>query len=161
MTALPHPLLSLVLTLAWLVLTRFSLGQLVMGVLVGMVAGRAYAALTPDRIRLRRPDLMLQLSLVVAFDIAESNIAVARLILKGDRRSGRRSGFVRIPLELREPNGLAVLSLIVTATPGTAWFDHDPDSGVLLLHVFDLVDEAEWIATIKNRYESRLLEIFQ
>lgn len=161
MTLLPHPLLSLVLALVWMVLTRFSLGQLVMGVLVGIVAGRAYAALTPDRIRLRRPDLLLRLALIVAYDIAESNVAVARLILKGDRKTGRRSGFVRIPLELREPNGLAMLALIVTATPGTAWFDHDPGSGVLLLHVFDLVDGEEWIATIKNRYESRLLEIFQ
>ena len=30
-----------------------------------------------------------------------------------------------------------------------------------ILHVFDLVDEADWISLIKGRYESLLLEIFQ
>ena len=161
MKLLPHPVLSLGLALTWMVLTSFSLGQLLMGTLVGIVAARAYAVLTPDRARMRRPDLILRLLAIVIRDIAESNIAVARLILKGDRKSGRRSGFLRIPLDLREPNGLGLLALIVTATPGTAWFDHDPDTGVLLLHVFDLKEGADWTATIKTRYESLLLEIFQ
>lgn len=161
MRVLPHPLLTLGLILGWMVVTRFSLGQLLLGTVVALVAGRAYAALTPDRIRLRRPDLMLRLALVVAGDIARSNYAVASLILSNGRHGRRHSGFVRIPLDLREPNALATLAIIVTATPGTAWFDYDPDSGVLLLHVFDLVDEAGWVDIIKNRYEALLLEIFQ
>lgn len=161
MKLLPHPLLTLVLVLVWLVLTRFSLGQLVMGILVGIIAGRAYASLTPDRIRLRRPELVLRLALLVVADIARSNLAVARLILTGGRQRRRHSGFVLIPLELREANALATLAIIVTSTPGTAWFDYDPDSGELLLHVFDLVDEAAWIDLVKNRYEALLLEIFQ
>ena len=32
---------------------------------------------------------------------------------------------------------------------------------VLTIHVLDLIDESEWIRTIKNRYERRLLEIFE
>lgn len=161
MKLIPHPLLSLVLVLFWLVLTSFSLGQLILGTLVAIVAGRAYASLTPDRTRLRRPDLILRLGLIVALDIARSNIAVATLILTGGRHGQRHSGFVHIPLDLREPNALATLAIIVTATPGTAWFNYDPESGELLLHVFDLVDEAAWVELIKTRYEALLLEIFQ
>lgn len=161
MRVLPHPLLTLLLVLVWLVLTSFTLGQLILGTLVGVIAGRAYAALTPDRIRLRRPDLILRLALIVAADIARSNIAVARLILTGGRHGQRHSGFVPIPLDLREPNALAILAIIVTATPGTAWLDYESDSGELLLHVFDLVDEAAWVDLVKNRYEALLLEIFQ
>ena len=55
-------------------------GQLILGTVVGVIAGRAFSALTPDRIRLRRPDLMLRLGLIVAADIARSNYAVALLI---------------------------------------------------------------------------------
>lgn len=161
MRLFPHPLMTLGLTLLWLVLTRFSLGQLILGALVGTVAGRAYAALTPARSRLRRPGLVLRLALIVAADIARSNIAVARLILNDGRRGRRRSGFVRIPLDLREPNGLAILAIILTATPGTAWFDYEPEGGALLLHVLDLVDEAGWVELVKTRYEAPLLEIFQ
>lgn len=103
---------------------------------------------------------MLVLAGRVAGDIVRSNIAVARLILTDGRGSRRRSGFVRIPLKLTEPNALAVLAVIVTATPGTAWLDFDPGTRVLLLHVFDLIDEDDWIEIITHRYEAPLLEIF-
>ena len=71
------------------------------------------------------------------------------------------SGFVRVPLELRDPNALAVLAMIVTATPGTAWAELAFDRSVLLLHVLSLDDEAELVATIKRRYERPLMEIFE
>ena len=54
-----------------------------------------------------------------------------------------------------------LLALIVTATPGTLWVSFDPAKGVLTLHVLDLIDEDAWIATIKQRYERYLLEIFE
>ena len=31
----------------------------------------------------------------------------------------------------------------------------------ILIHVLDLIDEDEWIALIKNRYERLLMEIFE
>lgn len=160
MSGVPHPVVSALIALLWMVLTSFSAGQLVLGVVVGLIAGAAYGRLTPDRVRLRRPGLMLVLAGRVAGDIVRSNIAVARLILTDGRGSRRRSGFVRIPLKLTEPNALAVLAVIVTATPGTAWLDFDPGTRVLLLHVFDLIDEDDWIEIITHRYEAPLLEIF-
>lgn len=30
-----------------------------------------------------------------------------------------------------------------------------------MIHVLDLVDEGEWVRTIKERYERHLLEIFE
>jgi multicomponent K+:H+ antiporter subunit E len=68
---------------------------------------------------------------------------------------------VNIPLELRDPYGLAALACIVTSTPGTLWVNFDAGEGVLMMHVLDLVDEGEWVRTIKGRYERHLLEIFQ
>jgi multicomponent K+:H+ antiporter subunit E len=54
-----------------------------------------------------------------------------------------------------------VLSLIITSTPGTAWFDYNGAHGMLLIHVFDLVDEEGWRHLIKSRYEYLLMEIFE
>ncbi len=54
-----------------------------------------------------------------------------------------------------------MLACIVTSTPGTVWAGLSPDGATLTLHVLDLQDEDEWIRTIKRRYESRLMEIFQ
>ena len=39
------------------------------------------------------------------------------------RASSGRSGFVNIPLDLRDPYALAALACIITATPGTLWVE--------------------------------------
>jgi len=62
---------------------------------------------------------------------------------------------------MRSPHGLSALACIVTATPGTVWADYDAQSGTMLLHVLDLVDEEAWVRTIKDKWERRLMEIFE
>jgi len=106
--------------------------------------------------RLRTICLLLGLVLT---DIIRSNIAVARIIL-GLARRRWTSGLVEIPLELRDPYGLAALACIITSTPGTLWVDFDATSGTLTIHVLDLIDKSEWVRIIKRRYERLLLEIF-
>lgn len=157
----PYPLLTLGLVLMWMILTRFTLGHLILGTVAAVVAGRAMGALGPEKPSLRRWSAIPRLLGIVAWDILRSNAAVAWLILTRGRRGTRHSGFVPIPLSLHHPLALAALATIVTATPGTAWIEYDAETGVLLLHVFDLVDEEEWRDLIRNRYEARLLEIFE
>jgi multicomponent K+:H+ antiporter subunit E len=88
-----------------------------------------------------------------------SNVAVARVVVRPASRRGH-AAFVDIPLELRNPAGLAALACIITSTPGTAWSGYDRASGVLTLHVLDLIDVEEMRRTIKERYERPLMEIF-
>jgi multicomponent K+:H+ antiporter subunit E len=158
---LPHPLLTLVLLLMWMMLTRFSLGHALLGGTIAIIAGRAMASLHPEGARLRRWSKVVHLAWIVYVDILRSNIAVASLILTHGRHGGRSSDFLEIPLDLRDRTGLAWLAVIITATPGTAWIEYDGRRDMLLIHVFDLVDEAAWRALIKNRYEALLLEIFE
>lgn len=157
---LPYPLLTAGLLVMWLLLTSFSLGQFLLGGLVSLTASRAMTALEPSKPRIRRWGVIPKLAAIVALDILRSNIAVFSIIIQGRRRE-RVSGFVAIPLDLRDRTGLAVLSCIVTSTPGTAWVEYDPASGILLIHVLDLVDKDEWVILIKNRYEALLMEIFE
>lgn len=156
----PYPLLMASLVAMWLALTSFSLGQLIVGVMVSLLAGQGLARLHPAKPRLRRWSMIPKLVAIVLYDIVRSNIDVVRIIL-GGAYGRRHAGFVAIPLDLRDPTGLAVLALIITSTPGTAWFDYNSSHGILLIHVFDLVDEEGWRQLIKNRYEHLLLEIFE
>ena len=158
---LPFPLLSALLLAMWLLLNRtLALGDVLLGTLLALGAGLAFSALQPPQVRLRRPYAAAALATVVLADIVRSNIAVARIILNpGTRR--QTSEFVTIPLELSSPTGLAALACILTATPGTAWARFDSSRGTVTIHVLDLVDENTWISTVKNRYERRLLQIFQ
>ena len=75
------------------------------------------------------------------WDIVRSNFAVARIVLGLVGTRQVRSGFVQIPLDLREDHGLAVLACIVTSTPGTVWAGLSPDGATLTLHVLDLQDQ--------------------
>lgn len=156
---LPHPLVSAGIFLLWLLLNRtVAPGPALVGLAVALAGGWALALLSSGHVRLRRPDLMLVLAGRVVVDIARSNLAVARIIL--ERRSDRRAGFVRIRLALREPQALAILACILTATPGSAWAEYDADEGWLLLHVLDIGEDDEWVRLVKDRYERPLMEIF-
>ena len=160
MRLLPHPLLSALLVLMWLMLTRFSLGHLILGTAIAVIAGLALARIEPPAPRIRSWPALIRLIGIVTLDILRSNWAVARLMLTNGRNGARRSAFVDIPLRLQNPVPLALLAVIVTATPGTAWLEYDRETGVLLLHVFDMIDEDAWRALIRDRYEALLLEVF-
>lgn len=156
---LPYPRLALSLFIMWLLLTQsFSPGQILLGTIVAILATHAMAALRPERSVAGPLRAGLRLAGRVVVDIVRSNFAVAGIVLFP--RQERVAGFVRLPLQLRDRNGLAVLALIITATPGTIWVQFDRGSGTLLVHVLDLIDEAAWISLIKRRYEAPLMEIF-
>lgn len=160
MRLLPYPIASAIFLGFWLLLNQsLSMGQLLLGASMALIGGWALAALEQPKARPRRPLAILRLAITVFADIVRSNIAVARIIIGFGRRE-RRPGFVNIPLELRDPYGLAVLACIITSTPGTLWVKFEEPAGTLTIHVLDLVDRAEWISTIKSRYEQPLLEIF-
>lgn len=154
-------ILPLVLFVMWLSLNgSASPGQIALGALFAGLITLATPALRPVRAWPRRPGVALRLLFLVLVDIIRSNIAVGAVILGASRRQPHIA-FMKIPLEMRDPHGLAVLSMIVTACPGTVWAGYDRDKNVLTLHVLDLIDEATWVRTIKQRYETRLMEIFE
>lgn len=158
---LPFPFLSFGLLALWLLLNQTtSLGQFLIGCVLALVGGWVLTTLQLPRARVRRPSALLRLLGLVSVDIIHSNIAVGRTILGFGRRQ-RTSGFVNVPLELRNSYGLAVLACIITATPGTLWVNFDGQKGLLIIHVLDLIEEGEWVRTIKDRYERHLMEIFE
>jgi len=158
---LPYPLLSAALLLLWLLLNQsVSVGQVILGSVIAVLASWGMAALRPEKPRIRRPGVALRLLGMVVADILRSNLAVGRIIVRS-REPGVNAGFMTIPLDMRSRHGLAVLSIIITSTPGTIWVEYDAVRGTLLLHVLDLVDETVWIRTIKGRYERMLMEIFE
>ena len=157
---LPFPLATATLLAIYLLLNESgSPGIFILGSVLALGAVRALATLEVPRAGLRRPLAAARLVVLVLVEIVRSNNAVARIIL--GQRKQRSSGFVRIPLDTRNPYGLTALACIITATPGTLWVEYESTGNTILLHVLDLVDEEEWIRTIKDRYETRLMEIFK
>ncbi|MCR6643864.1 MAG: Na+/H+ antiporter subunit E [Terricaulis sp.] len=158
---MPYPLMSLALLAIWVLLNNsVTPAVLASGVLLSFLAPLAYGALERPRVIVGNVVSIVRLLAIVLFDITRSNFAVGTIILAGRRRE-RVSGFVQIPLTMTDPNGLAILAVIITSTPGTLWVQYDSRRQKMLLHVLDLVEPEYWVTLIKDRYERRLMEIFE
>ncbi|WPB57878.1 Na+/H+ antiporter subunit E [Xylophilus sp. GOD-11R] len=158
---LPAPLLSVALALLWLVLwDDHGLTVWAGAVAVGLAVPVLTARLRPTHPRVRRPWLVARLFVQVTLDATASCLQVARLLLT---RRGERipSGFVRVPLVLRDSHALGTLAVIVSAVPGTALAELAADRSALLLHVFDTHNADELLEHIHRRYERPLQEIFE
>jgi multicomponent K+:H+ antiporter subunit E len=159
---LPSPWMSGVLLLMWLLLNQsLEAAQILLGVAVGVAIPLLIRNLQPLGYRQpARPVLMLRLLAMAFVEIVRSGFNVGRIILFA-RPQGLNAQFIRVPLDLRNPFGLALLSCLVNSTPGTVWVEILPGTHQLALHVFDLHDEQWWIEAIKSRYEQPLIDIFE
>lgn len=158
---LPSPLLSLALVALWLVLNNpYSLGHWLMALVLGIAVPLLTQSLRPTPVSFKRPLVALKLFLQVGKDVIGSNFRVLfGTLSSGDRMA--QGGFVVVPLDLRDPNGLAVLAAIMCVIPGTVWSELALDRSALLVHIFDLKDPELDIELIKTRYERPLMEIFE
>lgn len=157
---IPHPLLSLSLLAMWLLLNDVTLGHLILGSIVAVFGGWAMASLRPDKPKMKKWYLLPKLFWRVFTDVVRSNIAVAFLVLRGKRQT-HTAGFITVPLQIEHPMALAIMAVILTSTPGSAWLAYDGRRKTVLIHVLDLIDEDAWVKNIKLRYESLLLEIIE
>jgi multicomponent K+:H+ antiporter subunit E len=158
----PAPLLSLALLALWLLLNNSSLGlgQVLLGAALGFLVPLLTQSLRPTPVRFRRPWVALRLFMQVGHDVIIWNWRVLRgTLASGDRMP--RGGFVVVPLDMRDPNGLAVLAAIMCVIPGTIWSELALDRSTLLVHMFDMDDVEAEIELIKRRYERPLMEIFE
>lgn len=157
----PHPLLSLTLVLVWLgLVNNFTLGNLLLGILFGIVVPMLTAAYWPDRPKLGKPLKVLGYVLVVLWDIVVANVQVAAIIMF-KRNADIHSHWIVVPLELTSPEAITVLAGTITMTPGTVSATLSADGGSILVHCLHTDDADAVRDEIKTRYEQRLQEIFQ
>ena len=157
----PAPLSSVALFALWLVLARSaSLGNVALALVLALVVPLLTSQLRPTKVRVRRPLVIARYVLTVGRDVVVSNFQVAWGVLAWRWRQPR-AAFVIVPLELRDPLGLAALSMVTTIVPGTVWSELALDRSALLLHVWDVRDGDAFVARFKARYEKPLREIFE
>lgn len=160
-TIFPAPLLSVALFVLWLLLNHtISAGHIVLGAILGLLIPVLTRGLRPLPVRVRHPWTIFKLAITVVADTSISNLQVVRFLLFPRLRK-HPAAFVHIPLELRDPNALAVLAMITCITPGTAWAELARDRSELLMHVLEVDDPQTIIDHVKNKYERPLMEIFE
>jgi multicomponent K+:H+ antiporter subunit E len=157
----PAPLLSASLFVLWLALARStSFGQILLGLALALALPPLTSSLRPTPVRIKRPWVIARYISTVGADVLVSNCQVAWGVITWRLRPPR-SKFVIVPLELRDPLGLAALAMVTTVVPGTVWSELALDRSALLLHVWDVDEEAAFVSRFKARYERPLREIFE
>lgn len=155
-----HPVLTLLLALSWLALSR-SLApvHVLSALLIGLVVPRLlHRFLAPASRRLDWP-AALRLALVVLVDIVKSNIAVARIVLGPMARP--QPAWLPVPLASSHERVNAIFASIITTTPGTVSATIDEAKGLIWVHALDCSDHQAAIDDMKTRYEAPLLRIFR
>jgi multicomponent K+:H+ antiporter subunit E len=162
-----HPLLSVLLAAAWLLLQQsVAMPQLLAAAAIGVVVPRLVRgflspASTPSPERAgawRAAGVAARLIAIVLWDIVIANLAVARIVLSPG--SDPRPAWVRVPLAVEDPLAIVLLAAIITTTPGTVSCIVDEVGRAIVVHALDCDDAAAMAAQIKARYERPLLEIF-
>lgn len=158
-TWLPHPVLSLLLVLVWLLLVaEISLAHILLALFLAWSIPMLCRPFLKGLPSVRNAFAALKLVAVVTYDIVVANITVARLVLGPTARL--KPAFVQVPLTLTQPMSISLLASIITMTPGTVSSDLSKDNKLLLVHALDCSDPQALVADIQQRYEKPLLEIF-
>lgn len=82
-----------------------------------------------------RPKPLARFIAVVAVDLVQATIAVARAVLSRHELADEAIVAVELPPSTRRHFMLLICA--ITVTPGTAVVDADPDTGCMYLHVLD------------------------
>lgn len=155
----PHPLLSFVLWLVWMLLNNSAdPGHMVLGALLAIFIPWFTAGFWPEKVQIRRPWLLIRFIAVVLYQILVANVVVARMILLPQNRL--RPGFLLVPLELESSIAIGLLANTISLTPGTVSCDLTEDGKSLLIHALHIDDAQQTVNEIKQMFEKPLLEIF-
>ena len=157
----PHPLLSVLLFIIWMLLVnRFAIGSLVLALFLAITIPMITAPYWPKRAGIRNIPAFAAYCLLVMWDILVANIQVAKIILfyPNDRI---KSAWIPVPITLKSPEAITMLAGTITMTPGTVTADMSSCGRVLLIHSLHAPDPDAIRDEILTRYEARLKRIFE
>jgi len=156
---LPSPPLSVLVFCFWLLLNdAVTAGHALMGLVLAILIPPFAARLDREFARIGSLRKVPRMIGVLLLDIVRSNITVALQVLGPERDI--HPGFIWVPLDISNIHGIAVLTSIITLTPGTVSSALSDDRRYLLVHVLNLADADQLVQQIKTRYEKPLMEIF-
>ena len=157
---LPHPLLTIILAVIWLLLNNsLAAGQIALGLLLGWSIPFFALQFWPDKLKVHKPLTLLKFSYILLHDIVEANFIVALRILGKPEKL--RPAFIVVPIDLNSDFGMSILANTSCLTPGSLSALLAPDRKSILMHAMDVEDVDVFIHTVKTRYEQPLKEIFE
>jgi multicomponent K+:H+ antiporter subunit E len=157
---IPMPVHSLLLFIVWLLLNNtIAPGHLVLAAFLAVVIPLLTSGMQDPQPSFSKPLVIIRYILRVAGDIIVANFEVALLVVGPAKKLS--PAFVAIPIEIQHELPITILASTVSLTPGTVSAEISEDKQWLYVHVLHLTNKDELIASIKQRYEQPLMEIFE
>jgi multicomponent K+:H+ antiporter subunit E len=157
---MPSPWAAVFTLTVWLLLNNtVAPAHVVLGVLLGFLLPHLTARFSIAGSRIKRPLALLELTVVFLWDVVVANLEVVVLVL--GPRARLRPRLVEVPLEVSSPLALSALAGIISLTPGTVSVELSANQRILTVHSLRVLDEQAAAQSMKDRYERRLLEVFE
>lgn len=154
--------LVVTLSVVWAAVTgSFSVLNMLLGALIATIAclfvrdhvERPHMALRAKRI--------VSLTLLFLTELGLSAWRVAVLVVSPDMNKRLAPAIIAYPLTVATDIEITLLANLITLTPGTLSVDVSEDRGTLYIHVLEMHDRDETIASIRDGFEARIIEVFQ
>ncbi len=154
--------LVVVLSITWAAVTgTFTLLNLLLGAAIGAVAGLFIRHRAGRPMVLRRIGRVIRLALLFIYELGLSAWRVALLVASPNMEKKLVPGIIAYPLTVSTDFQITLLANLITLTPGTLSVDVSHDRRTLYIHVLEMNDKAATIASIRDGFEARIIEVFQ
>ncbi|WP_213810007.1 Na+/H+ antiporter subunit E [Jeotgalicoccus sp. WY2] len=151
-------LINIVLAFLWVFMNGdFTVGTFVTGYIIGLVAVYILRNFLPGRFYLKRLYWMVRLFLVFIIELVKANVDVVRIVMAP--KIDIHPGFYAYPNDLEEEWEVALLSTLITLTPGTVVVAISEDYSIIYIHGLDMDDADAEIANIKTSFENVIKEV--
>ena len=153
---------NIILTFIWVALTgSFALANFIFGFGLSFfilwlisrstdITDRKYFVLLPR---------LFSFILFFIYELIKANIQVAYDV--ATIKFYMKPGIVSVPLDVKTDLEITLLANLISLTPGTLSLDVSDDKKVLYVHAMYITDKQEFINSVKNGFEKRLLSILR
>jgi len=153
-------LMNILLSFIWVALTgKFLYSNLAFGFLLSYVIIWIMTRGQSKVTYFRRVPQVIGFMLFFIKELIKANIEVAYDVITP--RDHMKPGIIGIPLDAKSDLEITLLSNFITLTPGTLGLDVSTDRKTMYIHAMYIEDKQDFINTIKNGFERRLLEILR
>lgn len=151
-------LLNILLTVVWVFLTgtvnatNFAFGFILSYLVLWLISSnndkRKYFVIGPR---------IIGFAFYFLYELVKANLQVAAHVVTP--KFYMEPGIIKYPLDAKSDLEITLLANVITLTPGTLSLDVSDDRKVLYIHTMYVSDKDEFIDSIKNGFEKRILKI--
>ena len=151
-------LINLLLAVLWMFMgSEFSVASFTAGYIMGLIVVFMMRRFLPGSFYIKRVWRIIKLFFIFIIEMVKANIDVVKIV--PSPKIDVHPGFYAYPCDLEEDWEVALLSSLITLTPGTVVVAIADDHSTIYIHGVDMRSADEEIENIKRSFEKVIKEV--